>query len=165
MEEDFPYVEIPKEIEDIDKEGLSRYKATIDELCELVKRLQSNYDSLDLDSGTKQITGLLISQLSAVCCSGKKLEILYQEIQKRKDNILIQTKLSEFVKNHPGLEHKAGVKPGGTFVMVYLKEAEEERAVYQNSYIKVPFLNQPEVKEEGQGGERGMLQLLMIYHL
>lgn len=152
--------EIPKEIEDIDKEGLSRYKATIDELCELVKRLQSNYDSLDLDSGTKQITGLLISQLSAVCCSGKKLEILYQEIQKRKDNILVQTKLSEFVKNHPGLEHKAGVKPGGTFVMVYLKEAEEERAVYQNSYLEVPFLNQPEVKEEGQGGERGVLQLL-----
>ena len=151
--------EIPKEIIDIDKDGLTRYKMTINELCERVKKLQSSYDTLDLDEGIKQITGLLINQLSSVCCSGKKLEVLYEEIQKRKDNIIVQTQLSEFVKKHPGLEHKAGVIPGGTFVMVYLKEAEEEKAVYENVLQEIKFAQQPEVREGGLGGERGFLQL------
>jgi len=151
--------EIPNRITEINQAGLSKYKVTIEQLCSYVKRLQAKYQKLNLKDGTKEITALLINQLSTVCCSGKKLEILYEEIQRRKEQILIQTQLCKFVEKHPGLEHRAGVIPGGTFVMVYLKEAEESTPTYTNSFLEIPFLEQPQLSQDGLSGESGFINL------
>ncbi|MFY0630371.1 MAG: hypothetical protein JXR05_08315 [Flavobacteriaceae bacterium] len=150
---------IPETILEIDDVTLSQYQLTIEELCRYVKKLQTKYQSVKIKDGSKQIIGLLINQLSTVCCSGKKLELLLTEIEKRKKEILIQIQLSEFVKTHPGLEHKAGVEPGGTFVMVYLTENEKEDSVYEDTMLELDFLTQPNVDVEGLEGDAGVLQL------
>jgi hypothetical protein len=73
--------------------------------------------------------GVLITQLSSVCCSAKKLEVLLDEINKRKENILIRLKLSKFVEKYPGLEHYAGVEPGGTFFLIYLNKTKSATGI------------------------------------
>ena len=134
---------IPLNIRDIDSLVLTSYKLTIAELCKRVKKLQAKYNSTSLELSTKQILGLLINQLSIVCCSGKKLETLLAEIDKRKKKILERIQLSEFVKQHPGLEHKAGVIPGGTFVMVYVNENAADKNTFDDVVLDVVFKNQP----------------------
>ncbi|WGH74155.1 hypothetical protein P8625_08475 [Tenacibaculum tangerinum] len=134
---------IPLNIRDIDSLVLASYQQTIAELCKRVKRLQATYSGTSLQPSTKQILGLLINQLSIVCCSGKKLETLLAEIDKRKKKILERIQLSEFVKQHPGLEHKAGVIPGGTFVMVYVTENAADKNTFEEVVLDVVFKNQP----------------------
>ncbi len=151
---------IPDSLTQIDDFTLTNYKLTIDELCKRVKDLQTKYQTTTIKEGSKEILGLIINQLSTVCCSGKKLEILLEEIEKRKQEILAQIQLSEFVKKHPGLEHKAGVKPGGTFVMAYLTENATDTPTYEPVILELDFLKQPTIENEETGGDRGELQLL-----
>lgn len=63
---------------------------------------------------------LLMNQLANICCSTKKIQSIYDEIEERKKRILLNLKLSEFAKAHPGLEHYAGTKQGGTFILAYI---------------------------------------------
>ncbi|AZJ34844.1 hypothetical protein [Tenacibaculum singaporense] len=140
---------VPLYIRDIDNLVLTNYKLTIAELCKKVKSLQAKYNSTTLELSTKQILGLLINQLSIVCCSGKKLETLLAEIEKRKKKILEKIQLSEFVKQHPGLEHKAGVVPGGTFVMVYVTENAADKNTFDDVVLDVVFKNQPILSDNG----------------
>ncbi|MGG6229318.1 PKD domain-containing protein [Tenacibaculum sp. SDUM215027] len=142
---------IPLNIRDIDSLVLTSYKLTIAELCKKVKNLQAKYNSTTLELSTKQILGLLINQLSIVCCSGKKLETLLAEIDKRKKKILERIQLSEFVKQHPGLEHKAGVIPGGTFVMVYVTENAADKNTFEDVVFDVVFKNQPITSDKELG--------------
>lgn len=134
---------IPNTIRDINDGLLDNYRVTIAQLCERVKRLQAKYNSTSLKSTTKQLLGLLINQLSIICCSGKKLETLLDEIKTRKQNILKKTLFSEFVKTHPGLEHKAGVIPGGTFVMVYATEDVTDEDTFNDVVLDIIFREQP----------------------
>ncbi|WP_435261407.1 hypothetical protein [Tenacibaculum sp. nBUS_03] len=152
---------VPLNIRDIDTNVLVNYKLTIEELCKQVKTLQTKYNSTSLKLSIKQILGLLINQLSIVCCSGKKLETLLLEIDKRKKKILKKIQLSEFVKQHPGLEHKAGVVPGGTFVMVYVTENAADKNTFDNVVLNIVFKRQPigtgKELEELPRKERGVL--------
>ncbi|HLW29691.1 MAG TPA: PKD domain-containing protein [Brumimicrobium sp.] len=66
------------------------------------------------------MVNLLMHQLAEICCSTKKLQAIYDEIEARKQRILLRLKLAEFVKHHPGLEHYAGTPQGGTFILVYI---------------------------------------------
>ena len=150
---------IPETILEIDNVTLSKYQLTIEKLCKYVKNMQAKYQSIKINDGSKQIVALLINQLSTVCCSGKKLELLLTEIEKRKKEILIQIQLSEFVKTHSGLEHKAGVEPGGTFIMVYLTENEKEKPVYKKTVLELDFLEQPNIDDDGWDGDEGNLEL------
>ncbi|MGG8495301.1 hypothetical protein ACQY1Q_02695 [Tenacibaculum sp. TC6] len=134
---------VPLDIRDINNTVLVSYKLTIEQLCKQVKKLQAKYNSTSLKLTIKQILGLLINQLSIVCCSGKKLETLLAEIEKRKKKILDRIQLSEFVKQHPGLEHKAGVIPGGTFVMVYVTENAADKNTFDEVVLTIVFRNQP----------------------
>lgn len=65
----------------------------------------------------------IMEDLLKSCCNIKQIEAIVDEIERRKKQILLNKKLSEFVKKHPGLEHLGGVQPGGTFVMAYLSTA------------------------------------------
>ncbi|AUC16941.1 hypothetical protein BTO06_18090 [Tenacibaculum sp. SZ-18] len=134
---------VPLNIRDINDTILVSYKLTIEKLCQQVKKLQAKYNVTNLADSTKQILGLMINQLSIVCCSGKKLETLLAEIENRKEKILDKIQLSEFVKHHPGLEHKAGVIPGGTFVMVYVTENATDANTFNNVVLDIIFREQP----------------------
>lgn len=49
----------------------------------------------------------------------EKVQSLYFELLKRKKSILEELSLGNYMLSHPGLEHKAGVPKGGTFVLLY----------------------------------------------
>jgi PKD repeat protein len=117
---------MPSALVNVDVARVDTYKLTLKELCALVDRLKVRYEKIELSSNLKALMGVLITHLSGICCSAKKLEILLDEINKRKENIIIRLRLSEFIKHHTGLEHKAGVEPGGTFVLVYLNKVQNE---------------------------------------
>lgn len=129
---------MPGILADVNLVNVATYKLTLKELCDKVETLKTEYQSVELSENLKTLMGILITQLSSICCSAKKLEILLEEINKRKENILLRLQLSKFVEKHPGLEHKAGVVPGGTFILVYLnktesqtKETETEKATFE----------------------------------
>lgn len=114
---------MPTRLIDVDIIRISAYKLTMDDLCTRVKRMKASYQTTKLSTELKSFMGLLINQLSNVCCSGKKLQILLEEVDKRKKDILVRLQLSSFIETNPGLEHLAGVQPGGTFILVYLNKA------------------------------------------
>lgn len=113
---------MPGILVDVSVDRVDTYKLTLRELCARVEKMKTSYQTIELSAELKAFMGVLITQLSSICCSGKKLQILLEEITKRKESILLRLQLSKFVENHPGLEHKAGVEPGGTFVLVYLNK-------------------------------------------
>jgi PKD repeat protein len=115
-------LKMPGRIQDFSVNQVGIYKVTLEELCARVKLMKNRYQNIELSQSLKLFMDLLINQLSLVCCSGKKLEILFEEINKRKESILLRLQLAKFIEKHPGLEHKAGVQPGGTFVLVYLNK-------------------------------------------
>ena len=114
---------MPVSLIDVNSIRISAYKLTMDDLCTRAKRMKASYQTTKLTTELKAFMGLLINQLSNVCCSGKKLQILLEEVDKRKQDILVRLQLSSFIETNPGLEHLAGVQPGGTFVLVYLNKA------------------------------------------
>ncbi|WP_297099567.1 PKD domain-containing protein [uncultured Draconibacterium sp.] len=119
---------MPVAVNLVDVSRVNDYKLSLTQLCSLVKKLKARYQTTKLSVGLQSFTGLLINQLSTVCCSGKKLEVLLDEVNARKEQILLRLQLSKFIEQHPGLEHKAGVEPGGTLVLVY-KNSETTRDV------------------------------------
>jgi glutathione peroxidase-family protein len=69
------------------------------------------------------MTRLIMNQVLTICCSLAKLQEIMDQIEERKQRILLNQRLSEFIKKHPGLEHFAGTKQGGTFLLVYTSTA------------------------------------------
>lgn len=115
---------MPTTLTNVSIAQVDTYKTTMANLCALVKKMKASYQTVELSVGLKAFIGIFINQLSIVCCSGKKLQILLEEINKRKESILVRLQLSKFVEKNPGLEHRAGVQPGGTFVLVYLNKVQ-----------------------------------------
>jgi PKD repeat protein len=110
---------MPLAVSVVDTTSVTSYKLSLTQLCSLVQKLKASYQSIQLSVGLRAFMGLLINQLATVCCSGKKLEVLLEEVNKRKDQILLRLQLSSFIEKNKGLEHLAGVQPGGTFILVY----------------------------------------------
>ncbi|MCD2449923.1 hypothetical protein GO003_005930 [Methylicorpusculum oleiharenae] len=52
-------------------------------------------------------------------CKLEALELIKNEIKRRINEVRKKRGLSHFLKQHPGIRHKAGVTPGGTFILVY----------------------------------------------
>ncbi|NQU52327.1 MAG: PKD domain-containing protein [Bacteroidetes bacterium] len=119
---------MPTTLTNVSVAQVDAYKATMSNLCALVKKMKASYQKVDLSIGLKAFIGIFINQLSIVCCSGKKLQILLEEINKRKESILVRLQLSKFVEKNPGLEHRAGVQPGGTFILVYLNKVKMQES-------------------------------------
>ncbi|MCR9014583.1 PKD domain-containing protein [Aquiflexum gelatinilyticum] len=57
-------------------------------------------------------------------CANEKLFALKEEYVKRLEQYHAAINFNEYFKKHPGLEHKAGVTKGGTFILVYNGEVE-----------------------------------------
>ncbi len=117
---------IPDGVENINETTFEEYNAEIIKLCSYTKQLQGNYRStnenflIKVSNDTRGIVALLINQLTTICCSARKLQSLLSEVESRKQSVLDKLDFNKFVANNTGLEHKAGVGPGQTFVMVYL---------------------------------------------
>lgn len=125
---------IPTSIAGITDAVIANYATNINNLCTALQKIQVTYtESTTLSSKNRAILGLLINQLTTICCAAKQLQTLLVEIDKRKDAILERLTLKKFIEQHPGLEHFAGVEPGGTFVIVYLRKGLNAAGGVQNT--------------------------------
>ncbi|SDT58085.1 hypothetical protein SAMN05216490_4149 [Mucilaginibacter mallensis] len=72
---------------------------------------------------------LLTDELSLLLslCVDERIDVLKREYMLRLRNYQQQLTFFNYYKKHPGLEHKAGVPKGGTFVLVYDGESRELR--------------------------------------
>ncbi|MGB1450685.1 MAG: PKD domain-containing protein, partial [Marinirhabdus sp.] len=118
---------IPSTIADLSDAKLQRFNEASDRLCELVDNYQialnnvlNNPQSNYQRRGFEPRMEMLLNQMASNCCAAEKIQVLMDDIERRKIEILTQKTLTAFAEKHPGMEHKAGVQPGGTFVMVYM---------------------------------------------
>ncbi|TSJ43013.1 hypothetical protein FO440_02140 [Mucilaginibacter corticis] len=115
---------LPDRLVDIDQDTLDNFTAKLADLCAQVKTALKNSRAVFNKSGYvkkgyEQDYELTLWQMSENCCAGEALEVILKQILQRKQDLLKQLTFSAYAANHPGLEHKAGVPAGGTFVMVY----------------------------------------------
>ena len=84
----------------------------------------------------------LIDHLDEVLFSSKlnSIKAVYDEYLHRIREIKQKQFLSHFLQNHPGIQHKAGVPMGGTFILVY-HDKPEPVPTPTGSIISFPFEN------------------------
>ncbi|GEM_PF-2530340 len=152
---------LPDSISSLTSSTLESYTAEIDKLCSYTKQIQAKYKeyvyaeytgetkieaqtSTVIDEKILGMMDLLNNQLTNICCGAKKIQTILQEVEDRKAMILDRLKFSNFALQHPGMEHIAGVEPGGTFVMVYsLNSATAENPIPKGTVIAdfaLPYL-------------------------
>lgn len=62
-------------------------------------------------------------QIMSHLCIDDRLQTLKEEYAKRIEKIIQHRLFSQYSKDHTGIEHKAGVPKGGTFILLYAKGA------------------------------------------
>jgi len=130
---------IPSTLLDLSEEQTADFSTTLDIICNLNDEYKLLYESDDIPLELKEQIKVVIIQLSSICCSGEKLDLVVNELNNRKATILNQLHFREYVKEHPGVRHLAGVPEGGTFIMTYLEEVESKQTVYEPSAIEFQF--------------------------
>lgn len=104
--------------------ALDQFKKNLSKLCFDLSKAKEDI----VEARGKEVFGkkkrdsmyeFMVYELSKLCCFKSKIDWLVKEIEKRKQEIFKKLRLSELVKEHPGLEHLAGVPKGGTFLVVY----------------------------------------------
>jgi hypothetical protein len=101
----------------------SRYQAILDSVEPFNRNLI--FDTNDADEETSNSAPIDLEELSdqldhfLYACKLDTFRRIHQEYERRLERIREQLLLSNFARKHPGLQHKAGVPMGGTFVMVY----------------------------------------------
>ena len=102
---------------------VSNYYSFIN-LYEEIEKNAENLRSAILKSGfgrTPVLREDLVDHIDDVLLSCKKgpFRALYQEYSRRITDIYANLYLGPYLEKHPGIQHKAGVSTGGTFIIVY----------------------------------------------
>ncbi len=152
-------LKIPSTLVDLSEAQVNAFNESLEKICALNDQYKAKYDTADISDDLKKDIAILITHLSAICCSGEKLDIVVNELNSRKAVILNQLQFKEYIKLHPGTRHLAGVPDGGTFIMAYLEEQESGQSAYEPSQITFTFLEQPNIDDDGLDGDEGRIQL------
>ena len=117
---------IPESLATVTDDTKAKYSTAMQDLCAYVKKSravineifynpQATYEHI----GYETLYAFMLDRIEENCCAAEQLEIILTEIESKKTEILDELIFENFVRKHPGLEHHAGVIPGGTFVLVY----------------------------------------------
>jgi hypothetical protein len=105
----FNFVEFEKSYRDL----VDETQKFEEEREEEIQRLQENTELLDWEEFDDRLEAIIYS------CHLETFSALQEEYKRRSKEIIQKRYLSEFLKQHPGIQHKAGVPLGGTFIIVY----------------------------------------------
>jgi hypothetical protein len=98
-------------------------KSWLNHLLDQLIRTPRNRNTPEMYFVLSQYCAELFAQLDKIITGSfhKRLEMVYYTMEYRINYMKAndQTLFSNFIKKHPGIEHKGGVEPGGTFVLVY----------------------------------------------
>ncbi len=92
-------------------------------LCGAARKTFSRATRVNLQKDVQTMLLNLAQDTTNLCCSAEKLELIYEEIERRKKDILLGLSLAKFQEQHPGMEHLAGAHQGDTFLLVYIRNA------------------------------------------
>ncbi len=115
----------PVTLSDLNDENVDAYAKLIEQSCSRIDDHKkfltavTDFSSVYEAQGYEQEYALLLNQIAINCCAAEKIQVLLEEIELRKEELLKKKLLSEFIEHHTGAEHLAGVEPGGTFILVY----------------------------------------------
>ena len=114
----------PEDLTDFTAERIAAYRKALQELATAVRtakdKLQRVFEKADRQKmGYERDYLQMLNQLEMNVCSAKKMELLLEEFEDRKAQLLKLTNFTEYINQHPALEHRGGVARGGTFVLVY----------------------------------------------
>ncbi|WP_276363728.1 PKD domain-containing protein [Daejeonella sp. H1SJ63] len=104
-------------------------------VAEYLKNLISKAKATNIGILTEDI----IDHLDVLIYNCKQVQFLslYRDYLIRLFSVLLQQKFAFFIRKHPGIQHKAGVSVGGTFILVYHEEViEPEKKEITNSMEK-----------------------------
>ena len=104
--------------------NLDALRKSLDELNKRAERYLASLRSYKSRAATSKVnidyeTMFQITSLLQSNCTFKALEGIRKEMDRRKEEIMRMNLFHEYLKKNPGIDHKAGVPKGGTFVMVY----------------------------------------------
>jgi len=113
-------------IDDFTGENLQKYINSLQEQCDKTKNSKKRLQNL-INKSDSQLASqnwleqymFILNRLASACCLIEKVQVLYKEILQRKQEILRQLAIDNFIQDHPGATHQAGVSEGGTFVLLY----------------------------------------------
>ncbi|HEX5168603.1 MAG TPA: PKD domain-containing protein [Cyclobacteriaceae bacterium] len=107
----------PYELKDFNSTTFAnRFKDLTEETRVIASLAPSILDAakeLGLEESMKRFPGLINT------CFDERLEALRKEFEKRQKELQALINFMNYFKKHPGMEHKAGVPKGGTFILVY----------------------------------------------
>jgi hypothetical protein len=114
----------PFEVKDLNTDVLNDYKNAIDALCDEAEASRTKAEIIFaktsyVKQGYEALYLSALVELTENCCAADKLKALMEEIENRKEKILESLSFANYAAQHTGLEHKAGVHRGGTFVLLY----------------------------------------------
>ncbi len=87
--------------------------------------------NLDLEELQDQLDHFLYA------CKLETFQRIHEEYERRIENLKERLLLSNFARKHYGLQHKAGVPLGGTFVMVYHGENQQDRVPIRPGFFTI----------------------------
>jgi hypothetical protein len=124
----------PQRLADINTNSIEAYKKRSDAFCKYVRLLHDRMSQIFKQptykqNGFESYYLFILQEVIGHCCAGKQLEIILSEIEKRKQKILESLIFANYALQHPGMEHKAGVHRGGTFILVYTTEAKTTKNI------------------------------------
>lgn len=88
-------------------------------------------DELDIEEFSDQMDMILYA------CKLESFQRIFDEYEDRLEKVRERLLFSKFADDHPGLQHKAGVPMGGTFVMVYHGEDQPDDVVVQEGSFTI----------------------------
>ncbi len=124
---------IPDSIKVADKTSSNKYRDFVEKMCRTAEKSKTTLVEIFSKTtynkkGYEERYLFLLDQILANCCAAEGIEVIMDEIEKRKQEILDLTSFEKYTEKHPGLEHLAGVPKGGTFVLVY-KESPKSQVI------------------------------------
>jgi hypothetical protein len=90
---------------------------------ETLKKLRPTTDADDLKEISEQLTSVITA------CRLEGLQSIIEEFRRRLKEVKQKQYLNFFLQKHPGIQHKAGVPLGGTFIVVYHEDPEPDSKV------------------------------------
>lgn len=122
----------PTRLADLSAASVDAFSKRSELFCKYVKLLHDRMGQV-FRSNTYKSNGFesyylfILQEIIAGCCAGKQLEVILKEIEKRKQKILDSLSFTNYSIQHPGMEHKAGVNRGGTFILLYVQESKRTK--------------------------------------
>ncbi len=103
------------------------------------------------DDGSQGVLDTLAALTKIIdLCFQKPMEALYRDYLLRWVNVMMLQKFGFFARKHPGIQHKAGVPMGGTFIIVY-HETSQNPTVSNNLFAAAENIDKNIVAEQSAG--------------